>query len=260
MTGGPTSDDVRAAWDANAVFWDEQMESGGTWQQSLIEPAVEAVLRLEPGERVLEIACGNGEFARRMTELGGSVLATDFSEAMLERARAHGGGTEYRLADATDEAALTALGDPGSFDAVVCNMAVMDMQEIEPLARAAATLLRPGGRLLISTVHPAFNSGHVTRVLEQRDDDTGVIRNHSLRISGYSTPIVAKGVAVEGQPSTQWYFDRSLADLLRPFLANGLVVDALEEPVLPPGMVHPDKPEAVFADLPPVLILRLRLG
>src|SRR5690349_9356232 len=258
MSHTPSPDDVRAAWDTNAAFWDERMESGGTWQQSLIEPAVEAVLRLEPGERVLEVACGNGEFARRMAELGATVLATDFSEAMLERARAHGGGVEYRLADATDEAALTALGDPGSFDAVICNMAVMDMQEIELLARASAALLRPGGRLMLSTVHPAFNSGHVTRVLEQSDDDTGVVRKHSLRISGYRTPIVGKGVAVEGQPATQWYFDRSLADLLRPFLANGLLVDALEEPVLPPEMLRPDKPEAVFADLPPVLIVRLR--
>ena len=61
---------MRAAWDANAAFWDEQMESGGTWQQFLIEPAVERALRLEQGERVLEVACGNGEFARRMAELG----------------------------------------------------------------------------------------------------------------------------------------------------------------------------------------------
>src|SRR5260221_9800949 len=124
----PGPEDVRAAWDANAAYWDEQMEAGNTWQQFLIEPAVERVLRLEPGERVLEIACGNGEFSRRMASLGATVLATDFSEPMIERARSHGGDIEYRIADATDRAALLALGEPGSFDAVVCNMAVMDMR------------------------------------------------------------------------------------------------------------------------------------
>src|SRR5438132_9301411 len=96
----PGADEVRAVWDANAAFWDEHMEAGATWQQSLIEPAVERVLRLEPGERVLEIACGNGEFARRMAWLGAVVVAAGFSEPLLDPARAHGRDVEYGRSDA----------------------------------------------------------------------------------------------------------------------------------------------------------------
>jgi SAM-dependent methyltransferase len=255
----PTSDDVRVAWDANAAYWDEHMEAGKTWQQGLVEPAVEGVLALRVGERVIEIACGNGQFARRMAELGASVLATDFSEPMLERARARGGDVEYRCVDATDETALMALGEAGSFDAVVCNMAIMDMTEIEPMARAAAVLLAPRGRFVFSTLHPSFNSAPgTTRVLEQSDDDSGVVRRYFLKISGYSTSSRGKGVALEDQPVIQWYFHRSLSDLLRPFLASGLVFDALEEPVLPPELVRPGAPEAVFLDIPPILVARLR--
>lgn len=259
ITEGPSSDDVRAAWDANAGFWDDQMESGGTWQQFLIEPAVERVLRLEKGERVLEVACGNGEFARRMAELGASVLATDFSPVMLERARAHGGDVEYRQADATDEDALAALAEPGSFDAVVCNMAVMDMREIEPLARAAWTLLRPGGRLLLSSVHPSFNSGTFVLVTERSEDQDGLRRRHYVKVSDYARPYVTKGIAVEGQPVLHYYFHRSLTDVLRPFLAAGFVLEDFDEPVLPPGgRVDPDGAAGVFYHVPPVIILRLR--
>src|SRR5262249_32592614 len=96
----PAPEEIRAAWDALAGYWDENMEAGRTWQRGLIQPAVEALLRLEPGERVLEIACGNGEFSRRMAEFGGRVLATDFSEPMLERARAHRGRLHYPPAGA----------------------------------------------------------------------------------------------------------------------------------------------------------------
>jgi 2-polyprenyl-3-methyl-5-hydroxy-6-metoxy-1,4-benzoquinol methylase len=256
--GRPESEDVRAAWDANAAFWDQQMESGGTWQQFLIEPAVERVLRLEKGERVLEVACGNGEFARRMAELGATVLATDFSEAMLERARAHGGDVEYRQVDATDEAALAALGESGPFDAVVCNMALMDMREIEPLARGAWALLRPDGRLLLSSVHPAFNSGTFVLVTERSEDADGLIRRHYVKVSNYAQPYATRGVAVEGQPVLHWYFHRSLTDLLRPFLSAGFVVEDLDEPVLPPGRVDPDGPAGVFHDVPPVVVVRLR--
>lgn len=95
-------DDVRSAWDQLAEFWDERMEAGATWQRHLIQPPVERLLQLQPLERVLEIACGNGEFSRRMADLGGIVLATDFSEQMLERARSHRSDVEYRSADATD--------------------------------------------------------------------------------------------------------------------------------------------------------------
>ncbi len=129
-------DDVRSAWDEVAPFWDERMEAEGTWQRHVIQPSVERLLQLEPGERVLEIACGNGEFARTMAEAGAHVLATDFSEAMLERARMHGGDVEYRYTDATDESALLALGKPGSFDAAVCNQAIMAMESIEAMVVA----------------------------------------------------------------------------------------------------------------------------
>src|SRR5207302_3744378 len=105
----PTADEVRAVWNANAAFWDEHMEAGETWQRNLIAPAVERLLDLRRGESVLEIACGNGEFARRMAAIGARVLATDFSDAMVERASAHGGDVGYPVADAADEPQLPSL-------------------------------------------------------------------------------------------------------------------------------------------------------
>ena len=42
---------------------------------------------------------------------------------------------EYRLVDATDKEQLLALGE-GRFDALVCNMVLMDMPVIDPLSRA----------------------------------------------------------------------------------------------------------------------------
>lgn len=180
MNRRPEPEEVRAAWDTLAPYWDEQMKAGNTWQRNLIQPAVERLLGIAPGELVLEIACGNGLFARRMAELGARVLGTDFSEPMLNRARAYGGDVEYRLADAADETALLALGEAASFDAVVCNMAIMDMVEIEPMIAASSKLLRRDGRFVFSTVHPAFN-GEATRVLEQTEDERGVVRTHSSR-------------------------------------------------------------------------------
>lgn len=258
MSDQPTNDDVRAAWDALAGYWDERMEAGATWQQHLIEPVVERLLELRPRERVLEIACGNGEFARRMSELGASVLATDFSDPMLERARGRGGDVEYRRADATLEDELLALGDPGSFDAIVSNMAVMDMASIEPMASASARLLRPGGRLVLSTVHPAFNSGETVPTAESvyRDGEVGKV--YSVKVSSYGKVSTRKGVAIPGQPVEQWYFHRPLAEVLRPFFAHGFALDGLEEPLVAPERATPGAPGYVYSEIPGVLLVRFR--
>jgi ubiquinone/menaquinone biosynthesis C-methylase UbiE len=250
-------DDVRAAWDELANFWDQQMQTGATWQRHLIQPSVERLLGLKRGERVLDLACGNGEFARRMAELGGEVLAVDFSEGMLERAHAHGGEVEYRKADAIDEEALLALGDPASFDAVVSNMAIMDMESIEPMAAASSRLLKPGGRFVFSTLHPAFNSGDV-RPMVELDLEGGVTEVYSVKVSSYGIPSTGKGVAVRGQPIEQWYFHRPLWMILKPFFDQGFALDGLEEPLEGSEHGNPGTPDYVYTQLPGVLVARMR--
>ena len=248
-------DDVRTAWDQLATFWDERVEAGRTWQRGLIQPSVERLLRLEPGERVLDIACGNGAFARRMAELGAGVLATDFSEGMLERARSHGGDVEYRLADATDERTLLSLGEPGSFDAVISNMAIMDMESIEPMAAAASRLLSQSGRFVFSTSHPAFNSGDARPTVEQNPEGSEV---YSVRVSSYGRAFTSTGVGIRGQPVEQWYFHRPLWMILQPFFEHGFALDGLEEPLVGPPDWKPGTPAHVYTQVPGVLVARMR--
>jgi 2-polyprenyl-3-methyl-5-hydroxy-6-metoxy-1,4-benzoquinol methylase len=80
--GEDVRDEVRRIWDTNAVFWDGHMGAeGNVFHRELVAPTAERLLALSPGERVLEIACGSGLFARRMAELGADVLATDVSNS-----------------------------------------------------------------------------------------------------------------------------------------------------------------------------------
>src|SRR4051812_18551972 len=90
QTGRPTmnSDDrliseSRDIWDTNAENWDKCIGAGGGWQTSLIAPMVEEMLNVQPGESVLDIACGNGFFSRRLAERGATVVASDFSPKLI---------------------------------------------------------------------------------------------------------------------------------------------------------------------------------
>src|SRR6476646_8115716 len=88
-------------WDQNARWWDARMGEGNDWHRMLIAPAVEELLGVRAGERVLELACGNGQFARRLASLGAQVVACDSSAAFLDCARLrtseHAERIDYRL-------------------------------------------------------------------------------------------------------------------------------------------------------------------
>ena len=67
-------------WDQNAAFWDEYIGEGNHFHNQLIRPTVERLLAIKPGEVVLDVACGNGNFSRRLATLGAEVVAIDFSK------------------------------------------------------------------------------------------------------------------------------------------------------------------------------------
>jgi SAM-dependent methyltransferase len=253
-------EESRHIWDQNAEVWDSVMAAGRGWQKVFIGPVVERLLDLRPGETVLDIACGNGIFSRRMAELGASVVASDFSPRLVELARSrsgeHADRIEYHIADATDEAQLVAMGER-RFDAAVCNMALMDMPAIEPLYRAVSRMLKPGGRFVFSVSHPCFNTGHTTMTVEQ-DSESGEV-THSIKVANYLSVRTSMGVALREQPAKQYYWDRPISVLLGAAFAAGLVLDALEEPPFKRDTPPTDRLDWANYDMPPVLFARLRL-
>jgi 2-polyprenyl-3-methyl-5-hydroxy-6-metoxy-1,4-benzoquinol methylase len=256
---------TQGIWDQIAPFWDEYMGEGGKFQVHLIGPATERLLQLKPGERVLDIACGNGAFSRRMAELGAHVVAFDFSEEFIQRAKArtqeHCKKIEYRVLDATDREQLLALGRQ-RFDAAVCTMALMDMAEIEPLMSALTRLLKSGGRFVFSVTHPCFNSSKgVTRIAEEEDKEGEFVTVYSVKISKYIRPSTAKGLGVVGQPVPHYYFHRPISMLFNTCFRAGFVLDGIEEPVFDEKIeVHrPLSWGANFKEIPPALVARMRL-
>jgi SAM-dependent methyltransferase len=257
---------TRAAWNENAAFWDARMgDAGNDFVNQLIWPAAQRLLDLHPAEQILDAGCGNGLYSRRLAALGAEVVAFDFAEALIEFARHYpseqAARIRYHVIDATDEGALLALGE-GQFDAALSTMALMDMAEIEPLFRALARLLRPGGRFVFAVSHPCFNQTGATHLAEMEDRGGEIVTTYAVKIRGYLTPTIAAGAAIAGQPQPQLYFDRPLHLLLGVGFAAGFVVDGLEErafaPDSPPGR-NPLGWNGNFSEIPPVLLVRMRL-
>jgi 2-polyprenyl-3-methyl-5-hydroxy-6-metoxy-1,4-benzoquinol methylase len=253
---------AKDAWNRNAEFWNERMGEGNDFFNILIWPAVERLLKPQPGERLLDVACGNGLTSRRLATAKATVTAFDVSAAMITIAASHPGPSniDYRVVDATDREALLGLG-ASAFDGALCNMALMDMAEIEPLMTASAVLLKPGGRFVFSVLHPCFNNPATVQMGELEDQSGTIVTTYSVKIARYKTPFTRVGLAMHGQPVPHPYFHRPLSLLLSPALSAGLVLDGFEEQAFPPdnsGGTTPLSWNGHFSEIPAALIVRLR--
>jgi ubiquinone/menaquinone biosynthesis C-methylase UbiE len=101
----------------------------------------------QPGQSVLDVACGTGIVARLAAErMGGkgSVAGVDLNPAMLAVARRLAPEIEWRQADAADLPIA-----PATFDVVLCQAALMFFPDRQAALGEMARVLRPGGRLIV---------------------------------------------------------------------------------------------------------------
>ena len=258
------NDEMMQIWNTNADFWDEQIGDGNLFQEELIEPATRRLLGDITGKKVLDVACGAGRFARQMAEMGADVLAVDFCERFLERARKRTAedmkNIEYRQVDVTDSSQLLKLGAQ-QFDIAVCTMGLMDISDIEPLFDSLPYLIKPGGRFVFSIMHPCFQPPESTAFAEETEYDSRTELKSGVKITKYIKPESWKGIGVPGQPVRHFYFHRPLSMIFNIAFEIGFAVDGFEEPVLP----ETDKKVGVTSwrakrEIPPIVVVRLKKG
>ena len=148
----------RYGWDKAAAYYETY------WRQQL-EPVQSQLLRqtgAQPGESVLDVACGTGLITFPVSEQvgsAGSVLGIDISEGMIEGARAIAAkrgiaNTRFERMDAE------ALAVPdATFDAALCALGLMYVPDPRRALAEMHRAVKPGGRVVASVWGRRVNCG-----------------------------------------------------------------------------------------------------
>ena len=122
---------------------------------ALNPPRLEYVAERVPlaGATVLDVGCGGGLLSEALARRSAQVTAIDLAPELVKVARLHGlesgAQVDYRL----QSVEALAAERPGTFDAITCMEMLEHVPDPAAIVEACAALLRPGGRLFLSTLN-----------------------------------------------------------------------------------------------------------
>jgi SAM-dependent methyltransferase len=172
--------------------WSETYDDPGNALLLVEEPILRSLLAHIALGDAADVACGTGRVTAILCELGHRVTALDPSEAMLERARDKG----LRATFVTGSFDPLPLEDD-SVDLVTCALALTHVTDLGPPLREFARVLRPGGRAILSDIHPIAVATGGQAFFHQADGSRAVTINHQHWVSDYVRAFLEAGFRIE---------------------------------------------------------------
>ena len=173
------------------------LHADGEWSDRQTSFLVEKLV-LEPGERVLDLACGHGRVALPLAERGLDVTGVDLSPRSLELARAAAEGQGLQVAFVQSD--MREIDFVGDFDAaynVYTSFGYFQEEgENQRVLDAVSRALRPGGRFLIDVLNPTgLAARYQSRMWEELDSGAAFLQQHEFDV-------------LAGRNSARWIFVR----------------------------------------------------
>lgn len=211
------------SWGNVADWYDSSIEREGSYQRDLILPNLLRLMDIKGGEKIIDIACGQGFFSREIAKIGANVVGADISLELIKiaRERSRGMKIDYFVSSADKISKSDA-----EFDKAVIVLALQDMENLSGVISEASRILKSDGELFIVINHPAFRipkrsawgfDGKTGRQFRQIDEYMS-----EARVKMEVHPGVDKNQATTS-------FHRPLQTYFKVFQKAGLVVSRLEE-------------------------------
>lgn len=207
-------------WDNVATWYDEYLSDSDTYQAAVIAPNLMRMLALQKGMHVLDVACGQGYFARLVAAAGAHVTGIDQSKELIAKATERKGSNEtYSVGSAEDIKLST------QYDIAYTVLAFENIKNIAGVLKSVHKVLSQEGRYIVVLLHPAFR---IPQHSDWRFDDGVQYRTVAKYLSEIAIPIQLapfKGA----KKATTTTFHRSLQWYTKACKNAGFVIAGMEE-------------------------------
>ncbi|MGB2993325.1 MAG: class I SAM-dependent methyltransferase [Paenisporosarcina sp.] len=218
------TEDAIKRWDQNAeIITANYSENGDLHREVLLNPSLFSLVGDVDQKVILDAGCGEGYLSRIFAKSGASVVAVDYSKNMLELARNktpnelnikyHHGNCEK----------LNFLEDE-SFDVIVSNMVIQDLENYKEAIKEMYRLLVKGGSFVFSILHPCF----VTPVCGWEKNKEG--EKLHWNVDNYFYEGVYEQNYPQGQTDKVLFFHRTLTSYFNAITEAGFILEGLVEP------------------------------
>ena len=158
------------SWNNVAGWYDNLLAGEGTYQRELILPNLLRLMDIKRGDAVLDLACGQGFFAREFAQLGAGVVGVDASRKLIEIARKN---SPQEIVFHVARADQLSFVKSGSVDKVAIVLALQNIENVASVLRECSRILKNKGMLCLVLNHPAFR---VPKASDWGWDDKGKIQ------------------------------------------------------------------------------------
>lgn len=221
--------DTNTSWGSVAEWYDELLEEdASTYQKELILPNLMRLCDIKKGETVLDLACGQGFFARALASAGAKVIAADIAGELIALAK------EKQTNEKNSKAIIyhTAPADAlpfiagASIDKAIIVLAIQNIENLHGTLAECARVLKKGAPLFIVLNHPAFR---IPKESSWGFDEKEKVQYR--RIDRYLSESKVKIIMHPGAKSKEATvsFHRPLQAYMKAFTKAGFAVTRLEE-------------------------------
>lgn len=214
---------AETSWENSHSWYDKTVgEKGHYYHQSVIFPKALKLLELKKGDKLLDLACGQGVLSRQLP-LQVGYLGVDASTSLIKQAKHYASTRNFLVGDVTQ----TLKTPEKDFSHATIILALQNIEHPQLVLRNASNHLKSQGKLLIVLNHPCFRI--------PRQSSWGIDEAKKLqyrRVDRYLSPLK---IPIQTHPGRQkdsqetWSFHHSLSDYSLWLKEEGFSIELIEE-------------------------------